>query len=197
VHESWGRTVDQHRTAQRDAIAHAAWALAQERGPFAVTMSQVADAAGVSRPTLYKYFPDVESMLTAHHRKHVEAHLTELAAMVAGPGVPEERLERLVFAYAEICHHRARRGGADLNLLVHSPSEGNAAESRLVDLFARAIREVDADRDDVNPATLAAFAVRALGTAAEVPASQVAPVARLVLHALTGGAAPSVGHDSA
>ena len=68
--------------------------------------------------------------------------------------------------------------------LVHSPSEGNAAESRLVDLFARAIREVDADRDDVNPATLAAFAVRALGTAAEVPASEVAPVARLVLHAL-------------
>ena len=185
MHASWDHTVDEHRSAQREAIAAAAWGLAQQRGPFAITMSQVAEAAGVSRPTLYKYFADVESMLTAHHRKHVEAHVAELAAIVDGPGVPGERLERLVLAYAEICHHRARHGGTEMNRLVHSPFELDAAESQLVDLFARAIGEAEKGRSDLTPAALAAFAVRALAAAAEVPRSKVPAVARLVLEALT------------
>ena len=141
MHTAWDHTVDGHRTAQREAIAAAAWALAQQHGPFAVTMSQVAAAAGVSRPTLYKYFPDVQSMLIAHHRKHVETHVAELEAIVSGPGLPGERLEHLVGAYAEICHHRARQGDAEVDRLVHSPAELDAAESQLVDLFAQAIRE--------------------------------------------------------
>jgi AcrR family transcriptional regulator len=185
VRALWDHTVDAHRAAQRDAIAAAAWALAQERGPFAITMSQVADAAGVSRPTLYKYFPDVESMLTAHHRKHVEAHVAELAGIVNGPGEPGERLERLVVAYAEICHHRARHGSAEIDRLVHSPFELDAAESQLVDLFARAIRERDTERGELAPPALAAFAVRALAAAADVPRTKVPAVARLVLEALT------------
>ena len=182
---SWDHTVDGHRTAQREAIAAAAWSLAQQNGPFALTMSQVADAAGVSRPTLYKYFPDVQSMLTAHHRKHVEMHVAELEAVVSGPGLPGERLERLVGAYAEICHHRARQGDAEVDRLVHSASELDAAESQLVDLFARAIREAGRHGHDLSPAALAAYAVRALSAAAQVPPSKVPAVARLVLETLT------------
>ena len=184
MHASWDHTVDMHRAAQREAIATAAWALAQEHGPLAITMSQVAEAAGVSRPTLYKYFPDVVSMLTAHHRKHVEAHVAELACIVGGLGGPGERLERLVVAYAEICHHRAPHGSAEVDRLVHTPFELGAAESQLVDLFARAIREVDPGRGDLTPRALAAFAVRALGAAADVPRTKVPAVARLVLEAL-------------
>ena len=148
-------------------------------------MSQVADAAGVSRPTLYKYFPDVQSMLTAHHRKHVEMHVAELEAVVSGPGLPGERLERLVGAYAEICHHRARQGDADVDRLVHSASELDAAESQLIDLFARAIREAGQRANDLSPAALAAYAVRALSAAAQVPRSKVPAVARLVHETLT------------
>ena len=184
MHASWDHTVDEHRAVQREFIAAAAWALAQENGPFAITMSQVAEAAGVSRPTLYKYFPDVESMLTAHHRKHVEAHVAELASIVNGPGKPGERLDRLVVAYAEICHHRARHGSAEIDRLVHSPFELDAAESQLVDLFARAIREADTGRRELAPPALAAFAVRALAAAADVPRTKVPAVARLVLEAL-------------
>jgi AcrR family transcriptional regulator len=184
VHASWDHTVDEHRTAQRGAIAAAAWVLAQEHGPLAITMSQVADAAGVSRPTLYKYFPDVEAMLTAHHRKHVEAHVAELAGIVNGPGSPGERLDRLVRAYADICHHRARQGSAEVDRLVHSAFELDAAESKLVDLFALAIRDAGADRDDLTPPALAAYAVRALAAAADVPRAKVPAVARLVLESL-------------
>ena len=185
MHASWDHTVDEHRAVQREAIAATAWALAQEHGPFAITMSQVAEAARVSRPTLYKYFPDVEAMLTAHHRKHVEAHVAELAGIVNGPGKPGERLERLVVAYAEICHHRARHGSAEIDRLVHSPFELDAAQSQLVDLFARAIREADTGRRELAAPALAAFAVRALAAAADVPRTKVPAVARLVLDALT------------
>ena len=185
VHASWDRAVDEHRAAQREAIAAAAWALAQEHGPFAVTMSQVAEAAGVSRPTLYKYFPDVESMLTAHHRKHVVTHVAELEGIVSGAGGAGERLERLLVAYAEICHHRARHGSQEVYRLVHSPFELDAAESQMVDLFARAVREAGRGRDDLAPEELAIYAVRALAAAADVPRSKVSAVARLVLEALT------------
>jgi AcrR family transcriptional regulator len=185
VHSSWDHTVDEHRTAQREAIAATAWSLAQQHGPFTITMSQVAEVAGVSRPTLYKYFPDVEAMLTAHHRKHVEAHVAELAGIVTGPGKPDERLKRLVHAYAEICHHRARHGSAEVDKLVHSTFELDAAESHLVDLFARAIREAGTGSHDLTPRALAAYAVRALAAAADVPRSRVPAVARLVLDALT------------
>lgn len=183
--------MDEHRSAQRDAIAAAAWTLAQEHGALTVTMSQVAAAARVSRPTLYKYFPDVDSMLTAHHRKHVEAHVAELAAIVNGPEEPGERLARLVLAYAQICHHRARRSGTEMSRLVHSPLELDAAESQLVDLFAQAIGEADGAGGELNPAALAAYAVRALATAADVPAGRVPAVARLVLQTLSGDGAPS------
>jgi AcrR family transcriptional regulator len=197
VQASWDHTVDEHRSAQRDAIAAAAWTLAQEHGPLAVTMSQVAAAARVSRPTLYKYFPDVESMLTAHHRTIVEAHVAELAAIVNGPDGPGEHLARLVLAYAEICHHRARHSGTEMSRLVHSPFELDAAESQLVELFAQAIAEAEGARGELTPAALAAYAVRALATAADVPPSRVPAVARLVLQALTGDGAPSARQASA
>lgn len=185
MHGSWDRTVDEHRNAQREEIANTAWSLAQQHGPFAITMSQVAVAAGVSRPTLYKYFPDVESMLVAHHRSHVAAHVAELVEIVAGPGVPHERLARLVRAYASICHQRARHGSSEVDRLVHSPFELDAAESQLVELFARAIREAHTGRDDLAPTVLAAYCVRALATAADVPATEVPAVAELVLDTLT------------
>lgn len=184
MHASGDHTVDEHRSAQRQAIAEAAWNLAQQHGPFAITMSQIADAAGVSRPTLYKYFRDLESMLRAHHRRHVEAHVTQLAAILEGAGSPRERLERLTGAYAEICHHRATRGSSDVHRLVHSSFELDAAESRLVAVFARAIREAEATRGGLTPPALAAYCVRALGAAADVPRSKVPAMARLVLDTL-------------
>ena len=58
-----------------------------------------------------------------------------------GPDRPDLRLERLVLAYVDICHHRARSSNAELSRLVHSPFELEAAEKQVVDLFARAIDE--------------------------------------------------------
>ena len=111
--------------------------------------------------------------------------MAELEAVVSGPGLPGEQLERLVRAYAEICHHRARHRDADVDRLVHSASELDAAESALIDLFARAIRDAGQRGNDLSPSALAIYAVRALSAAAQVPRSKVPAVARLVLETLT------------
>ena len=51
----------------REAILDATGELVLSRGLLAVTMSDIAEATGIGRATLYKYFPDVEAILNAWH----------------------------------------------------------------------------------------------------------------------------------
>jgi AcrR family transcriptional regulator len=57
-----------------------------ERGPLAVTTSEIAEETGIGRATLYKHFPHVEATLAAWHERHVDAHLEQLAAIGKRPG---------------------------------------------------------------------------------------------------------------
>jgi AcrR family transcriptional regulator len=54
-----------HRLRQAGGIVQSAMELVFSQGVSALSMSAIAQAAGVSRQTLYKYFPDVESVLRA------------------------------------------------------------------------------------------------------------------------------------
>jgi AcrR family transcriptional regulator len=47
----------------RKAILDTTAALVAEGGLLSVTMSRIAEEAGIGRATLYKYFPDVEAIL--------------------------------------------------------------------------------------------------------------------------------------
>lgn len=75
----WSDTIEAHRRTVRDATIDATAALVAEHGLRAVTMSQVAEATGIGRATLYKYFPDVEAILSAWHEREISAHLEQLA----------------------------------------------------------------------------------------------------------------------
>jgi AcrR family transcriptional regulator len=65
----------------RDAILDTTAALVAANGLLSVTMSQIAEATGIGRATLYKYFPDVEAILVAWHERQVTAHLAQLAEL--------------------------------------------------------------------------------------------------------------------
>lgn len=56
---------EQNKAATRAAIAEAARRLLRDEGPDALTAEKVADAAGVSRRTLFNYFSSVEAALNA------------------------------------------------------------------------------------------------------------------------------------
>lgn len=60
---------------------HCRWALVTEHGLSAITMSRIADEAGIGRAKLYKYFADLEAILAAWHQRHAAEHLVRLAAL--------------------------------------------------------------------------------------------------------------------
>ena len=77
----WTETIEAHRREVRDAILGATSRLVSEHGLLSVTMSQIAEDAGIGRATLYKYFSDVEAILLAWHERQVTGG-TELAALL-------------------------------------------------------------------------------------------------------------------
>lgn len=187
VPKLWSETIDAHRHSVREAILDSAWSLATERGVLAVTMSEVAERAGIGRATLYKYFPDVETILMAQHDRHVMSHLTQLIELRDRETDAGRRLKSVAEHYATICQHRARHGTRELTALLHDDHQTNHAEQRLIRLFEELIADAATARQvrvDTAPAELATYCVHALGAAAEL-GSQAA-VKRLVTVVLSG-----------
>ena len=58
---------EKHNARQYEQILRAARQLFVEKGIERVSFSAVADSCGIARATLYKYFPDKESLLWAIH----------------------------------------------------------------------------------------------------------------------------------
>jgi len=115
----WNETIDMHRREVREAIMLAGATLVSEHGLRSVTMSQIAERAGIGRATLYKYFPSVEAILLAWHERQVAGHVQQLTAIAeeAGADGPRERLEAVLEAYALIVqeyHGRATLYHVDL-----------------------------------------------------------------------------------
>lgn len=183
----WTQTVTSHRRAVRDATLDAAAALVAKHGLRSVTMSQIAEHAGIGRATLYKYFPDVESILTAWHERQVRAHLERLQALHAGGGKPRERLEAVLEAYALIQHELHLAHATELAARLHQGEHVARARHHvrefLRDLLSECAKAGEL-RDDVPPDELAAFCLHALSAASTLPSKTA--VRRLVSVTLAG-----------
>lgn len=180
VPKLWDGTIETHRHVVRETILDTTWALVTEHGALSVTMSRIAQEAGVGRATLYKYFPDVESILLAWHERHTTAHLAHLSRLAKQEGDAAERLKAVLEGYALIAHNRGSHAG-ELVALLHRGEQIGHTQKRLVglisDLVAEAAAQGDA-RDDVAPGELARYCVHALTAAAELRSK--ASVHRLV-----------------
>jgi AcrR family transcriptional regulator len=78
-------TVESILEAARTAIA--------ERGPGKLTLSAVASAAGISRPTLYRWFPTKEDLLAAITAYEEERFDIGLQQVIDAHRAPKRRLE--------------------------------------------------------------------------------------------------------
>ena len=182
----WNETIEAHRREVRDAILDTTWALVEEHGLLSVTMSQIAEKAGIGRATLYKYFPDVEAILLAWHERHVSGHLEHLAEVRDRFGDARGRLHAVLGAYALISHHHEHHG-TELGALLHRGDHVARAQQQLHDMIRDLLSEgaeAGQVRDDVAPEELTSYALHAL--AASGTLSSEAAVRRLVLVTLTG-----------
>ena len=93
-----------HSSTSREVILAAARRTIAERGPGKLTMSAVAAAAGVSRPTLYRWFPTKEELLAAISGYEEEQFDLGLHAVIAGHRSAARRLDaalRYLVTYLE------------------------------------------------------------------------------------------------
>lgn len=177
----WDATIDAHRRAVRDAILDAAAGLAARHGVSAVRMAQVATESGIGRATLYKYFPDVGSILAAWHERQVAEHLEQLRQAAAGADRPVERLRAVLETYAAISrsrggHHgdHGRHGGHGDEAFVQAMHQGGhvaTAQRTLHEFLHGLIRdglEAGAFAADLDPAEAATFCLHALGAASSL-----------------------------
>jgi AcrR family transcriptional regulator len=162
--------VETHRQEVREAILDATGSLVQSRGLLAVTMSDIAEATGIGRATLYKYFPDVEMILSAWHQRHVAAHLAELRRIQQRTADPVARLQAVLARYADICRKRRRHGDVELAAVLHRSAELRKLQRQLLDLISGLVAEAAAAgavRQDVPAEELASYCVHALAAAGD------------------------------
>ena len=169
----WADTIDTHRRQVNDAILDATAELIAEHGPLSVTMSAIAERAGIGRATLYKYFPDVESILVAWHARDFGEHLHRLRALSEKEDVALEDLAD--FVRAQRHHHPHRKGSDILGPLAHTLAGAESVIedtiepqiiAALTDLLTRLARRKKV-RGDHDPGVLARWllhAVHAPGT---------------------------------
>lgn len=85
------------QTGFREAILSAATQLFHERGFSRTTTDEIAEKAGITKRTLYRYMDSKETILLAIHEQFLE----RVIAPVDLPGSPEDRLVALIENYVE------------------------------------------------------------------------------------------------
>jgi AcrR family transcriptional regulator len=164
----WTDTIEAHRHEVHDAIVETAAALVAKLGVRSVTMQQIAKETGIGRATLYKYFPDVETILSAWHERHVAAHLDHIARLQSQEGDAWKRLRAVLEFYALVQyeHH-----GTELAALLHRGEHVAHAKQHLGGLLKALLSEcakAGAVRKDVPAEELASYCLHALAAASSL-----------------------------
>lgn len=139
-----------------DRIIEATLGLIAEHGLGAITMSKIADTAGVARQTLYNHYPDVDRIVVAAVGRHNRESIDLLDAALAVVDRPAAKLEQLVRHSVSIGAHAHHSGGLEHGL---SPAArealggyDQALEERIRTILDDGLRS-KAFRADLDPPT--------------------------------------------
>ena len=180
----WSETIDEHRRAVRAAAVDAVADLVAERGLTAVTMSAIAERVGIGRATLYKHFPDVETVLSAWHEHHVDTHLQRLTQVRDRSTDPHATLVEVLTTYAQSVRHQR---GTDLGAALHNTEHVAQARQRLVDFLRQLLdeaRRCGDVRQDVPVEELAGYCLNAMNAVAGLSDDGVHRLVAVVLAGL-------------
>jgi AcrR family transcriptional regulator len=131
-------------SATEERILVAGLGLIGRRGVRRLGMREIAETAGVSRGTLYRYFPSKDHVLAAAAAYDAQRFSSGLEAVLAATRSPEERISAfMAYAFDFIRSHPCRplfeseSGFVMSYLLDHVPALREELLSRLGDAFDR------------------------------------------------------------
>lgn len=133
-----GGSVAAHREAMREAVFSAFADLVYERGYDAVSLADVAAAAGMSRTTMYNYFGDKDALVVAFTEAEVTRFGETLLADLAAAESPVERLRVYIRNQLRYISRNHLPPGRSLQMLL-SP-----------DAYQRLLHHVDAMEDTLR-----------------------------------------------
>ena len=188
----WTDTIEAHRREVHSAILETTAALVAQHGVLSVTMSQIAQETGIGRATLYKYFPDVETILQSWHENQIGQHLRQLAEARDRAGGAQERLVAVLDRYALTQHERRSHHATELAAHLHGGDHVAKAHHDLRALVRGVLGEAvqaGAIRGDVSVDELATFCLRALAAGADLASkAAVHRLVRVTVDGLRAGA---------
>ncbi|MCL3861682.1 TetR/AcrR family transcriptional regulator [Actinotalea sp. K2] len=122
-----GGSLTEHREQTRQKLFAALTSLMSERGFDAITLADIASAAGIGRTAVYNHFPDKESLLIAFITHETEQYVATLERALDGVDDPVEQLRTYVRQQAQLKRVFHLAPGPDLRSVL---SRGTIARLR-------------------------------------------------------------------
>lgn len=135
-----GSNIPEHVAAQEAAIIDAAIELIADRGVNQVRLSDIADAVGLARTSVYRYFPTKTSILHRWFEAAMTPLIEKSSTIAASPGERTERLHDWV--------------DVQLDFLAIDHNQAMITASREADDMSDDVRDQIADRHRDLYATL-------------------------------------------
>ena len=131
---------NEKRAARRDALLEAAVGAIRAQGP-GVTMEQLANAGGVTKPILYRHFGDRDGLITAISDRFADALMGEIVAPLKADSTGRELLRNTVDAYVGFIERETNL----YRFMVQHPPERRdrtTSISALVDNVAKQVAQI-------------------------------------------------------
>ncbi|MFN2594341.1 MAG: TetR family transcriptional regulator [Actinomycetota bacterium] len=114
------------RAQRREELLEAADRIVRRDGPRA-SMTEIAAAAGVTKPILYKHFGDKGGLYRALAERYVHRLLDELRSALARETRPRARLETTIATYVSFVDREREAYGFLMHRAIDERSEAQAA----------------------------------------------------------------------
>lgn len=197
-----GGSLEAHRREARARVFDAFSRLMYERGYDAVTLADIAEAAGMARTSMYNYYPSKEALLTAYTDAEMERFVTELRAALSATEDPVEQLRVYVRHQLEyFATHHLPPGGALRDVLSPEAFGRMYEHARTLDEILRTILADGAaagsfpraivDDPETVPLVMSCVSARRPDPADDDLESTIEATVRFVLRAVGAGATSS------
>jgi AcrR family transcriptional regulator len=124
---------------RRRAILDAATRLFDERGFHGTTTDDIAEAAGVTKRTLYRYMPSKEQILFEIHDRFLNRTVFE---EVTGPGTAVDRFEHMLRTHVDVVARHTQEIRVFMEERKHLPADKKDEISRRRDTYESVLRDI-------------------------------------------------------